>query len=83
MSYFKGLDSMQLELLGGGNHMKGQAAKRVNIVSLKVIKEGSLLYKGRHIRSPRESYELIRSFIEDVDREMFVAMVLDVKNQPT
>ena len=55
MSYFKGLDSMQLELLGGGNHMKGQAAKRVNIVSLKVIKEGSLLYKGRHIRSPKDS----------------------------
>jgi DNA repair protein RadC len=73
----------QMELLEGGNQMKEQPAKRVNIVSLKVIKERSLLYKGRHIRSPKDSYDLIRSFIEDADREMFVAMAFDVKNQPT
>ncbi|SDM34953.1 hypothetical protein SAMN05518871_1017 [Psychrobacillus sp. OK028] len=49
-------------------------AKRVNIVSLKVVKETSFLYKDRHVRSPRDSYEIIRTFLEDADREMFVAM---------
>lgn len=63
--------------------MKNHPAKRVNIVSLRVVKESSLLYKNRHIRSPHDSYELIRSFIQDADREMFICMSLDTKNQPT
>lgn len=66
-----------------GTETKKVPAKRVNIVSLKVVKEANLLYKGRHIRSPKDSYELIRPFLEDADREMFVAMALDIKNQPT
>lgn len=31
----------------------------------------------------KDSYELIRPFLEDADREVFVAMPLDIKNQPT
>lgn len=84
MNYYKGLDSKQLELLEEGNEQKKRMpAKRVNIVSIKVTKESSVLYKGRRIRSPRDSYELIRTFIEESDREMFVLMCLDTKNQPT
>ena len=56
----QGLDSKQLELLEEGNEQKKRMpAKRVNIVSLKVIKESSVMYKGRRIRSPRDSYELM------------------------
>lgn len=72
----------ETQLIKNGNEKK-VVAKRVNIVSLKVVKEANLLYKGRHIRSPKDSYELIRPFLEDADREMFVAMALDIKNQPT
>lgn len=67
----------------GGEPMKNPAGKRVSIVSVKLVRESSLLYKDRQIRSPQDSYELIRSFIEDADREMFICLSLDVKNQPT
>ncbi len=65
------------------NNLTNQSAKRVNIVSFWVVKESSLLSKNRHIRSPQDSYDVIRSFIEDADREMFNCMSLDTKNLPT
>ena len=66
-----------------GGTKKKVPAKRVNIVSLKVIKEGNILYKDRQVRSPQDSYDIIRTFLEDSDREMFIAMSLDIKKQPT
>lgn len=59
------------------------ASKRVNIVSVKLIKETSMLYKQRKIRSPQDSYELFREYLGEVDREHFVVACLDTKNQPT
>lgn len=58
-------------------------AKRVDIVSLKMVKEGSLLYKNRAIRSPEDGYNLFKQFLGELDREYLVVMCLDVKNQPT
>src|SRR5690625_3217019 len=58
-------------------------AKRVNIVRLQMVKECSVLYKNRVIRSPEDGYELIKQFLGDVDREHFVVVCLDTKNQPT
>ncbi|MFV2046286.1 RadC family protein [Metabacillus sp. YM-086] len=63
--------------------MKKKPAKRVNIVSLKLVKESSLLYKGRCVRSPEDGYQLLKQFLGDVDREYFVVVCLDTKNQPT
>ncbi|WP_042476479.1 JAB domain-containing protein [Bacillus ndiopicus] len=60
-----------------------QSAKRVNIVQVKLVREKSLLYKERHIRSPDDAYNLISEFLGDVDREHFIVMCLDTKNQPT
>ncbi len=74
----------QLDFLGLKEGTKKKVpAKRVDIVSLKVIRERSILYKDRQVRSPQDSYDIIRTFLEDSDREMFIAMSLDVKNQPT
>ena len=58
-------------------------AKRVDIVSLRMVKESSLLYKERNIRSPQDGYNLFKQFLGELDREYFVVMCLDVKNQPT
>lgn len=58
-----------------------RSAKRVNIVSVKLVKESSMLYKQRRIRSPQDSYELFRDYLGDVDREHFVVACLDTKNQ--
>lgn len=60
-----------------------QPSKRVDIVSVKLVKEASILYKNRRIRSPRDCYDLFKEFLGEVDREYFVVMCLDVKNQPT
>ncbi|MCS5502753.1 DNA repair protein RadC [Lysinibacillus sp. A4] len=60
-----------------------QSAKRVNIVSVKLVKESSMLYKQRRVRSPQDSYELFLDYLGDVDREHFVVACLDTKNQPT
>jgi len=82
MNYYKGLGLNQLELLEAGNEMKNQPAKRINIVSLKLVKESSLLYKERNIRSPRDAYKLMKHFLGDLDREAFIVISLDVKNPP-
>lgn len=59
------------------------SSKRVNIVSVKLVKESSMLYKQRRVRSPQDSYELFREYLGEVDREHFVVACLDTKNQPT
>ena len=58
-------------------------AKRVDIVTLRIVKETSLLYKNRTIRSPEDGYNLFKQFLGELDWEYFVVMCLDVKNQPT
>nr|WP_233192586.1 DNA repair protein RadC [Sporosarcina sp. P2] len=66
-----------------GENQKHVPAKRVGIVSLRLVKESSLLYKDRAIRSPEDGYNLFKQFLGELDREYFVVMWLDVKNQPT
>lgn len=58
-------------------------SKRVNIVSIKMIKESSFLYKNRRISSPKDVVELLRGFLEGADREQFITCCMDTKNQPT
>ena len=58
-------------------------AKRINIVSIKMVREGSMLYNIRKISSPRDALDLGRQFIQDSDREELIACCLDTKNQPT
>ena len=73
----------QLELLEGGMEMKKQPRKRVDIVSVKLVKESSLLYDKRTIRSPEDGYELAKQYLGNVDREYFIVVSLDTKNRPT
>jgi len=62
---------------------KQQPAKRVNIVSVKLIKESTMMYQQRSIHSPEDGYTLIKQFLGDLDREAFVVVSLDTKNPPT
>lgn len=57
-------------------------AKRVNLVTIKLVREGSILYETRNIDSPGAAAELGRRFIENSDREEFIVCCLDTKNQP-
>ncbi|WP_394185106.1 RadC family protein [Metabacillus halosaccharovorans] len=62
--------------------MTKPSAKRVSIVSVKLVRESSILYERRSIRSPQDAYDLLKSFLEDKDREHFIVVSLDTKNQP-
>jgi len=61
---------------------KTTPAKRINIVSIKMVKEGSILYDVRQISTPSEAAGLGRLFLEDFDREQVVVCCLDTKNHP-
>lgn len=87
MKSYQPQTTMQLELLQGEvckeSLSKVVPSKRVNIVQVKLVREKTMLYKDRKIRSPHDAYELMRDFLGDVDREHFIVLCLDTKNQPT
>lgn len=62
---------------------KKEPAKRINVVSIKMVRESSILYGTRRIEDPKDAVELSRRFLEDSDREQLLVFCLDVKNQPT
>ena len=62
---------------------KAPASKRINVVQVKLVRERSISYKERQIRSSKDAYSIIFDFLGDVDREHFIVLCLDVKNQPT
>ena len=59
------------------------AAKRINIVSIKMVKESSFLYQTRTISSPNDAYEMIEEQFEGLDWEQFIIACLNMKNEPT
>ena len=58
-------------------------AKRIYIVSIKMVKESSFLYQTRTISSPKDAYEMIKEQLEGLDREQFIIACLNTKNEPT
>jgi DNA repair protein RadC len=57
--------------------------KRIDIISVKMLKESSIMYEKRKITSSNEAARLIKDFIGDADREIFVILCLNTKNEPT
>lgn len=57
-------------------------SKRVDIVSIKMVKEKSVKYENRRISTPSDAQYLCRRFLEDSDREQLIVVSLDTKNQP-
>ncbi|GAB6531113.1 hypothetical protein bcgnr5376_43420 [Bacillus cereus] len=48
-----------------------------------MVKESSLLYKERRVKSPEDASLLFKQFLDGADREFFIVLCLDIKNQPT
>ncbi|GAE26242.1 DNA repair protein RadC [Halalkalibacter wakoensis JCM 9140] len=59
-----------------------KSAKRVNLVSVKLIKEKSMLYQKRKVQSPQDAYDLLKPMLVDEDREKFLVVCLSTKNEP-
>lgn len=58
-------------------------SKRVDVISLRMIRETSVLYAPRRISSPDDAVSLVKAFLEDSDRECMIAVYLNIKNEPT
>ena len=58
------------------------SSKRVDIVSIKMIKESSIKYENRKINNPWDGFKLLRDMLEDCDRENMVVVCLNTKNEP-
>ncbi|OFV71725.1 JAB domain-containing protein [Acetobacterium wieringae] len=57
-------------------------AKRIQILSLRLVREGSILYQTRRISSPKDAVGIGQQFLKDADREQVIVCCLDTKNQP-
>ncbi len=60
-----------------------KSSKRVNIVSVQLVRESSVLYSNRKVESPNEGVELVRKYLENFDREKLIVVGVDNRNQPT
>lgn len=58
-------------------------AKRVDIVQVKMVKERSVLYSARRIQSISDADELVRQFLDGLDREAMIVVALNTKSEPT
>lgn len=83
MIKYQSHDQLSLPLADMVKEERKQPAKRVNIVSLKMVRESSLLYMNRQVKSPEDGYQLLKPFLVDSDREHLMLLTLDTKNQPT
>lgn len=66
---------------------KSNSKKRIDIVKVQLVKESSVFYQTesgkRAIVSPSDAVLTFKDFIGDSDREYFVVMCLNTKNEPT
>ena len=60
-----------------------EARKRITLVDVVLERKGSMLFEGRKVKIPNDAANIIRDFIGDSDREKFVVLCLNVKNEPT
>jgi len=55
--------------------------KRANLVSVKLTKEGSILYESRRVSSPKDTFELGKEFLIDSDGRKLILVCLHNKNK--
>lgn len=61
---------------------KHAASKRVDIVSLKMVRERSFLYQAHTVSNKKDAYRLVQPLLESADREQMVAVCLDTSISP-
>ncbi|HDH4244961.1 TPA: JAB domain-containing protein [Staphylococcus aureus] len=57
--------------------------KRIDIVKVQMIKEDTLWYLKRRIKESKDATDIMRDFIGNADREHFILICLNSKNEPT
>ncbi|MCC0738858.1 JAB domain-containing protein [Clostridioides sp. ZZV14-5902] len=59
-----------------------ESKKRVDVVSIKVVKDYSIQYSPRKVSNPYDAYKLFERFLSDIDREKFLVACFNTKNEP-
>ena len=59
-----------------------EPSKRIDIVTLKMVRDATILYSPRRLHSPNDAAGLARNFLEECDREKFIVICLSTKNEP-
>ena len=57
--------------------------KRIDFVSIKMVKESSALYNIRKIACSSDCYTIFKPLLENSDREKLLVCCLNTKNEPT
>ena len=60
-----------------------ESKKTITLVDVVLECKGSMMFEGRKMKIPNDAANIIRDFIEDSDREKFVVLCLNVKNECT
>jgi len=60
--------------------MEKEQPIKIDIVKIQMVRDGTLDYGRKTIRSPQDLAELGREFIKNADREVFLLVSLDTKN---
>lgn len=55
----------------------------IPVVSLRIVREREISLSSVQIKSPDDAYQAFKDQIADADRECFVALMLDTKNNVT
>lgn len=57
--------------------------KKIQIVSVKMVKEKNLVVEKKRISKPYDVYKMLEEYLEGADREYLVVLTVDVKNVVT
>lgn len=58
-------------------------SKRINVVSIQLVREKSFLFPIRKVTGPEVLFKLVKPFLLNEDREHLLLVCVDTKNQPT
>jgi DNA repair protein RadC len=73
----------QQELAGDKKETKKPRMRRLDVVSLQIVKEKTYPYKTHTIRQPSDVHDLLVEYIGNEDREHAVLLCLDTKQKIT
>jgi DNA repair protein RadC len=80
MSYGQTATSEQMTFLGE-EHASRTKQTRIPIYRVTLVREGKMPTYESRIRSSANAYSVLQEYLADTDREHFVILMLDQKNQ--
>lgn len=57
--------------------------EKINVVSIKLFKEGDLLVESNKIKSTGDAFSVLKKYLDHKDREYLVVLTLDTRNKIT